>query len=262
MSSNLNYLKPLNINDILAKPSDTDTLSYSLNKAVALRNAYSGAKLALLNFVKDCVNIETKLQNDISDCELEGLKLEYITHIQLMITTIVASLNQSVDGKPIINFEYPKYSDSKPNIKNLYSARSSELTFVHPSNMGTTNKTLISYIPGIILYQIPDFGLQIKFSEPVSVSGLLCDKRNNDKDTCYDIISPITYKYPHSNTVVNAFNDTDICRDFVGDILNNNNNLSINNQIADVIAFFDKLIVSIENSHRTIVQLSKIHNYN
>jgi len=257
-------LKPLNINDIFSKPTSEDTTTQSLNKAMIARSIYAGTKLALVNFIKDCEKIDKLLQNDVNSYDLNNIKLTYISNIQTMVTTIIASFKQCVDGKSFMNFEYPKFNQNKPIINDLFSARSTDITFSHPTNLDTNSQTLICHLPGIILYQIPEYGIQIKFSEPeyIGIQSNTETRKNNDKDFCFNIVSPLIFTYPHSNTVNYVFSSIDNCRNFIGDILNNNNNLSITNNISNLIGYLDKLIITVENAHRTIIQLSKLHNQN
>ena len=263
--SNYTNLKPLNINDIFTKPTQSDSINQSLGKAITARSIYAGMKLALVNFVRDCENIEKLLQNDISSYDLNNIKLTYISYIQTMTSTILASLKQSMDGKQIINCEYPKYNSNKPRINDLFSARSSDITFYHPTNHSySITQTLICHLPGIIIYQLPEYGLQIKFSEPEFIGTQMNNdnRKNNDKDVCFDIVAPLIFTLPHSTIVSYAFSSIDNCRNFIGDILNNNNNLALNNDISNVIGYLDKLIITVENAHRTIIQLAKIHEFN
>jgi hypothetical protein len=270
----LDYLKSINYDDIMEdnKCSATNDISVTLNKCVLARNAYFGAKLALLNFISDCEKLEEKLQTDLSGADLENIKEEYTTYANTLSTSLISSLRQVYIDKYIMNVDFPRYNPNVPLICDLKSAKSNILEYTSVNQGALKNINFLCYLPGIVMYSGKDYHLQIKFSEPESVAsdmllqqnlGNLLKSRikiNPDVDKCFTIVGPINnyleildYNGPY------AFQSVDTARFFLTDIINYHNGISINSDIIRVLGYFNKLIVNVENAHRTVINAYKIY---
>lgn len=269
----LDYLKSINYDDIMEdKSTNCNDISVTLNKCLLARNSYFGAKLALLNFISDCEKLEEKLQTDLSGADLENIKEEYITHANTLSTSLISSLRQVYIDKYIMNVDYPRYNPNVPLISDLKSAKSNILEYTSINQGALKNINFLCYLPGIVFYCGKDYHLQIKFSEPESVAsdmllqqnlGNLFKSRikiNPDIDKCFTIVGPINnyleildYNGPY------AFQSVDTARFFLTDIINYHNGISINSDIIRVLGYFNKLIVNVENAHRTVINAYKIY---
>lgn len=265
------YLKSIKYDDIIEDNVSND-VSITLNKCILARNAYFGAKLALLNFVSDCEKLEEKLQTDLSGSDLQNIKDEYISYVNTLSSSMASSLRQVYVNKYLMNIDYPRYNPLTPLVTDVKSAKSIALDYVSINQQALKNINLLCYLPGIVIYTGRDYHLQIKFSEPESIaSDMLLQqnlgnlfksrvKLNPDSDKCFTIVGPINnyleilnYEGPY------AFQSVDTARFFLTDIVNYSNGISINSDIIRVLGYFDKLITTVEAAHRTIINAHKIY---
>jgi hypothetical protein len=272
-SFNLKNLSPITYDDIVEDDINTNgNMSVTLNKCVLARNAFFGAKLALLNFITDCEKLEEKLQTDISGADLHNIKDEYITYVNSLSSSMTSSLRQVYINSYIMNVDYPRYNPLTPLVTDVKSAKSVSLDYITINKQALKNINLLCYLPGIVIYTGRDYHLQIKFSEPDSLaSDMLLQKNlgnlfksrikiNPDIDKSFTIVGPINnYLEILNYEGPNAFESVDNARFFLTDIINYSNGISINCDIIRVLGYFDKLITNVEIAHRTVINAYKIH---
>ena len=263
------HLKPLEIDSLFMDNCDQcSTYEDSLNKSKAVRSAFFSAKAAIVNFVTDCSTLEEKLQADISDNELDSIKLEYLSLVNDMTASMYTGLRKVYEKNLIINVDNVQSAD----ISLHNNMRSGDIIFKNPdlvpsnlkSSMGRS-VTVLAHIPGVTIHlNIDTKEVKIRFCEPIynSTHSRSFKVRSKSKDVCneYRITGGITNYSNIDNILDNddIFSSVNNAREFLEDIINYSDENNISNDLVNVIAYLDKVISSSEHAHRFVVQLSKI----
>ena len=277
-------LKPLCI-ESLFNTSECSRYENALSKAKISRNSFFSAKAAVYNYVSDCTKLAGTIKTDISDNKynLQSIKEQYIALMNTLLASIYSSLNQCHNNKRLINITMAKVNKTTV-VKPL---RSTALLFVNPNSCKTN---ILSYIPSVSLeLNIITEEVKIKFCEPEYVgSSLKHGTLGKDRDLrktfilCPPIQNASTMDVSDNNlellktfgcttldldiidSVIDVFDTVSTARSFFDDITNyqdysKSTTCKLNNNILSVMNYFDKVISSMENSHRYVVQESKIN---
>lgn len=249
-------MKKLHLDDIFSENcDDCDVYEDAANKAELTRNAFFGAKTALVNFVNDVTSLEEKIQNDISDAELECIEIEYTAIMNTMTAGIYASLKKDHKQRSLVNIDLVTSSN---DISDFNVLRSNEIELVQPGCSIRKIINILAYIPGVTIHINEDTNqVDIRFSEPKYMSSFsITNRKNNDVVIELTIVGPTVNFDGLGN---NAFDTVDTARDFFDDIINYQQGDSDTNDLLEVFCRFNKVILSTENAYRTVSQLAKIN---
>lgn len=259
------YLKPISYDDLFDDRTKNKCADYQLvlDKLTEARNAFFGFQVGLYNFIKDCTKLQQKIRDDISGNDLNSLKYEYIVLLNNLITNVAISLRKKMesDNFILINFEVPQTQYGK-SIEDLHNLPSTNIFY--SDNNGTID-TLITFIPSVCLYLKENYQLQVKFAYPKSISynNLSYEKtyikifRSRELEVFSKNITP-ELNVLNVREGLYGFTDSDYAFNILEDIINYDIDKSIyTHQLNDVIERLDGIILSIENTHRTIVQKIK-----
>lgn len=259
------YLKPISYDDLFDDRSKNRCTDYQLvlDKLTEARSAFFGFQAGIYNFIKDCTKLQQKIRNDISGNDLNSLKYEYMVLINNLITNVAVSLRKKMESDHfiLINFEAPPTQLNK-TIEDMQTLPATNIIF---SDNGGTIDTLITNIPSVLLYLKNNYQLQVKFVYPKSVSynNLSFEKtyiKNFRARTNESYIRNMTPELELLNIRegLYGFSSSDFAFDILEDIANYDTDTSImTHQLNDVIERIDGIILSIENTHRTIIQKIK-----
>ena len=277
-------LKSLSI-ESLADTTDKKKYEDTLFASKITRNAFFSAKAAVYNFICDVEELSSRIKSDISDNKfnLQSIKDQYISILNILMATLFASLNQCYNNKKLINVNMAKVNKTTK----LSPLRSTNLIFVHPVSCKTN---VLSYIPSVsIELNVITEELRIKFCEPEYIDNTIRHANvGKDRDLCKTFVlgPPIqcttdcdisdnnfellkafgcsTLDLDIVDSIEDVFDNAGSARKFLDEIINyqdycKSSNVKINNNILSIMNYFDKVINSMENSHRYVVQTSKIN---
>jgi hypothetical protein len=259
------YLKPISYDDLFDDRSKNKCTDYQLvlDKLTEARSAFFGFQAGIYNFVRDCTKLQQKIRNDISGNDLGSLKYEYIVLLNNLISNVAISLRKKMesDNFILINFEVPQTQFGK-TIDDLHNLPSTNIFY--SDNNGTLD-TLITFIPSVCLYLKENYQLQVKFVYPKSISynNLSYEKtyikifKSKELEVFSRNLTPelqnLTVREP-----IYGFGNSDYAYNILEDIINYDTDSSIfTHQLNDVIERLDGIILSIENTHRSIIQKIK-----
>ena len=259
------YLKPISYDDLFDDRSKNKCTDYQLvlDKLTEARSAFFGFQAGIYNFVKDCTKLQQKIRNDISGNDLNSLKYEYIVLINNLISNVAISLRKKMetDHFILINFEVPQTQVGK-TIEDLHNLPSTNIFYT--DNNGAID-TLITNIPSVCLYMKENYQLQVKFVYPktISYNNLSFEKtyikafRSKELETYCRNITP-ELELLNQREHIFGFSSSDSANNLFEDIINYDTDSSIfTHQLNDVVERLDGIILSIENTHRTIIQKIK-----
>lgn len=259
------YLKPISYDDLFDDRSKNKCTDYQLvlDKLTEARSAFFGFQAGIYNFIKDCTKLQQKIRNDVSGNDLNSLKYEYMVLLNNLISNVAISLRKKMesDNFILINFEVPPTQPGK-TIDDMQVLPATNIIY---SNHNGTIETLIANIPSVLIYLKENFQLQVKFVYPKSVS---YNNLSFEKTYIKSFRPKSTEAYVRNMTpelsLINfreglyGFNSSDFAFDILEDIINYDTDTSITtHQLEDVIERLDGIILSIENTHRTIIQKIK-----
>jgi len=259
------YLKPISYDDLFDDRSKNKCTDYQLvlDKLTEARSAFFGFQAGIYNFIRDCTKLQQKIRNDISGNDLGSLKYEYIVLINNLISNVAISLRKKMetDHFILINFEVPQTQIGK-TIDDLHNLPSTNIFY--SDNNGTLD-TLITFIPSVCLYLRENYQLQVKFVYPKSISynNLSYEKtyikvfRSKELEVFSRNITPELVNLSLREPIY-GFGSSDYAHNILEDIINYDTDSSIfTHQLNDVIERLDGIILSIENTHRSIIQKIK-----
>ena len=279
------YLKPLTLEGLFEK-NDCEKYEDTLCRAKIIRNALFGAKAAVYNFVNDIDDIQDNLSCDISGnkLELQNVKNQYCATLNTLSAALYSSLRQSHCDKLLVNVDLCKITCTEDEYKSK-TQKSQPLTFIHPKSK---KPSVLAYIPGVTIeLNIETKQMLVKFSEPEFICGFTKHgKAKKSKDFTHSfIIGPPIYNTTQmimgpenqklcecfgidqdeiGNDVEDRFETLFSATDFLDEIINYQDNISCDdmesNNILGFMNYVDKVINSMEQAHRFVVQLSKINN--
>ena len=275
-------LKSLSIDSLMGCDKKTN-YEDALITAKVIRNAFFSAKASIYNFICDIEEISINIKSDISDNKynLQSVKNQYISLLNILISSIYTSLNQCYKHKKLININMVKISNEVKN----YSLRSTNLLFTHPVSC---KKNIISYIPSVSLQlNVITEELKIKFCEPEYINVYVkhgTPIKNNDlckmfilgpaiqssenmdiSDNNLELLKAFgcsTLDLEEIDTIDDVFDDPKTAQDFFNSIINYQNDTKCNkikNNLLSIMNYLDKVINSMENSHRFIMQTRNIN---
>jgi hypothetical protein len=259
------YLKPISYDDLFDDRSKNKCTDYQLvlDKLTEARSAFFGFQAGIYNFIKDCTKLQQKIRNDVSGNDLNSLKYEYMVLLNNLISNVAISLRKKMESDHfiLINFEVPPTQTGK-TIDDMQVLPATNIIF---SNNNGTIDTLIANIPSVLLYLKDNYQLQVKFVYPKSVSynNLSFEKTyiKSFRPKCSEsFVRNMTPELALINCreCLYGFNSSDFAFDILEDIINYDTDQSIRtHQLEDVIERLDGIILSIENTHRTIIQKIK-----
>lgn len=259
------YLKPISYDDLFDDRSKNKCTDYQLvlDKLTEARSAFFGFQAGIYNFIKDCTKLQQKIRNDVSGNDLNSLKYEYMVLLNNLISNVAISLRKKMESDHfiLINFEVPPTQPGK-SIDDMQVLPATNIIF---SNNNGTIETLIANIPSVLLYLKENYQLQVKFVYPKSVSynNLSFEKtyiksfRPKSSESFVRNMTP-ELSLINCRECLYGFNSSDFAFDILEDIINYDTDQSIGtHQLEDVIERLDGIILSIENTHRTIIQKIK-----
>ena len=259
------YLKPISYDDLFDDRSKNKCTDYQLvlDKLTEARSAFFGFQAGIYNFIKDCTKLQQKIRNDVSGNDLNSLKYEYMVLLNNLISNVAISLRKKMESDHfiLINFEVPQTQAGK-TIDDMQVLPATNIIF---SNNNGTIDTLIANIPSVLIYLKENYQLQVKFIYPKSVSynNLSFEKtyiKSFRSRICESFVRNMTPELSLLNCRggLYGFNTSDFAFDVLEDIINYDTDQSIiTHQLKDVIERLDGIILSIENTHRTIIQKIK-----
>ena len=259
------YLKPISYDDLFDDRSKNKCTDYQLvlDKLTEARSAFFGFQAGIYNYVKDCTKLQQKIRNDISGNDLNSLKYEYIVLLNNLISNVAISLRKKMetDHFILINFEVPQTQVGK-TIEDLHNLPSTNI--IYSDNNGAID-TLITFIPSVCLYMKENYQLQVKFVYPktISYNNLSFEKtyikafRSKDIEVYSRNLTP-ELELLNQREHIFGFSSSDTANNTFEDIINYDTDQSIfTHQLNDVVERLDGIILSIENTHRTIIQKIK-----
>jgi hypothetical protein len=264
-SCKFDYLKPISYDDLFDDRSKNRCTDYQLvlDKLTEARSAFFGFQAGIYNFVKDCTKLQQKIRNDVSGNDLSSLKYEYMVLLNNLISNVAISLRKKMESDHfiLINFEVPVTQSGK-TIEDMQNLPATNIVF--SDNNGVID-TLIANIPSVLLYLTESYQLQIKFVYPKSISyNNLCFEKTYIKNFkskgIETFVRNLTPKLQLVNSAegVYGFGSSSFAYDILEDIINYDTDFSIHtHQLLDVIERLDGIILSIENTHRSIIQKIK-----
>lgn len=254
------YLKPITYDDLFDEKNNKCT-DYNLivKKLTEARNSFFIFQTAIYNFINDCTRLKQKVREDISGNDLHSLTHEYRVLIHNLITEIALGMRKKIkeDNSILISFEVPSTQPNKDidNIQNLWPTN-----IVYTDDGGVD--TLITSLPSVILYLTTDLQLQVRFSTPtgLSYSNLTFDSTYIKSQTSKSneiYTKNMTPALEYNNNIY-GFINSDHANNIFEDLINYNNDRNIlSHNLKDVVARLDGIILSIENSYRSIIQKIK-----
>ena len=277
------YLKPLTLEGLFKK-NDCQRYEDTLCQAKIIRNAFFGAKAAVFNFVNDVDDIEDNLSCDISGnkLELQNVKDQYIATLNHLSAALYSSLRQTHCEKLLINVDLCKVSTDRSK---RTPQKSQPLVFVHPKSK---KPSVLAYIPGVtIMLNIDTKELKVKFCEPDHICGFTKHgKAKKPREICKEfVLGPAILNSTDAcldmeneklcevfgiediaiiDSIDDHFDNLDSAIDYFDEIVNyqdccNGEGIE-DNDILGFMNYVDKVINSMEQAHRFVVQLSKINN--
>jgi len=262
---NFDYLKPISYDDLFDDKSKNKCSDYQLvlNKLTEARNAFFGFQAGIYNFIKDCTKLQQKIRTDVSGNDLDSLKYEYIVLLNNLIANVAISLRKKMEGDHfiLINFEVPQTQVGR-TIEDLQNLPSTNIIF---SDKNNNIDTLITSIPSVCLYLRENYQLQIKFVYPkfVSYNNLTFErtyikafKAKQNEIFCKNMTPELSNINLREHLY--SFSSSDNAYGVLEDIINYDVDTSIfTHQLNEVIERLDGIVLSIENTHRTIIQKIK-----
>jgi hypothetical protein len=180
-----------------------------------------------------------------------------------LISNVAISLRKKMESDHfiLINFEVPPTQSGK-SIDDMQVLPATNIIF---SNNNGTIDTLIANIPSVLIYLKENYQLQVKFVYPKSVSynNLSFEKTYIKSFRSKGVESFVRNMTPELSLLncregLYGFNTSNFAFDVLEDIINYDTDQSIiTHQLEDVIERLDGIILSIENTHRTIIQRIK-----
>ena len=259
------YLKPISYDDLFDDRSKNKCSDYQLvlDKLTEARSAFFGFQAGIYNFIRDCTKLQQKIRNDVSGNDLNSLKYEYIVLINNLISNVAISLRKKMetDHFILINFEVPQTQVGK-TIEDLHNLPSTNI--IYSDNNGAID-TLITFIPSVCLYMKENYQLQVKFVYPktISYNNLSFEKtyikafRSKELEIYSRNITP-ELELLNQREHIFGFSSSEAANNLFEDIINYDTDQSIfTHQLNDVVERLDGIILSIENTHRTIIQKIK-----
>lgn len=262
---NFDYLKPISYDDLFDDKSKNKCSDYQLvlNKLTEARNAFFGFQAGIYNFIKDCTKLQQKIRTDVSGNDLDSLKYEYIVLLNNLIANVAISLRKKMEGDHfiLINFEVPQTQVNR-TIEDLQNLPSTNIIF---SDNNHNIDTLITSIPSVCLYLRENYQLQVKFVYPkfVSYNNLTFErtyikafKAKQNEIFCKNITPELSCVNLREH--IYSFSSSDNAYGVLEDIINYDVDTSIfTHQLNEVIERLNGIVLSIENTHRTIIQKIK-----
>ena len=259
------YLKPISYDDLFDDRSKNKCTDYQLilDKLTEARSAFFGFQAGIYNFIKDCTKLQQKIRCDVSGNDLSSIKYDFIVLLNSLISNVAISLRKKMetDHFILINFEVPQTQAGK-TIEDLHTIPSTNIIF--SDNNGSVD-TLIAFIPSVCLYMRENYQIQVKFVYPKSVSynNLSFEKtyikafRTKDAEIfCKNLTPELELLNQREN--IYGFSNSETAHNIFEDIINYDVDQSIfTHQLNDVIERLDGIILSLENTHRTIIQKIK-----
>jgi hypothetical protein len=259
------YLKPISYDDLFDDRSKNKCTDYQLvlDKLTEARSAFFGFQAGIYNFIKDCTKLQQKIRNDISGNDLNSLKYEYIVLLNNLISNVAISLRKKMESDHfiLINFEVPQTQIGK-TIEDLHNLPHTNIFY--SDNNGAID-TLITFIPSVCLYMKENYQLQVKFVYPktISYNNLSFEKtyikafRSKELETYSRNLTP-ELELLNQREHIYGFSSSEVANNLFEDIMNYDTDQSIfTHQLNDVVERLDGIILSIENTHRTIIQKIK-----
>lgn len=261
---NFDYLKPISYDELFDDRSKNKCSNYQLvlDKLTEARNAFFGFQAGVYNFIKDCTKLQQKIRSDVSDNDLESLKYEYIVLLNNLIANVAISLRKKMEGEHfiLINFEVP-HTQSGRSIDDFQNLPATNIIFSDNNNIDT----VITTIPSVCLYLKENYQLQIKFVYPkfVSYNNLTFErtyikafKTKQSEVFCKNMTPELNCVNVREELF--SFSSSDNAYDILEEIINYDVDTSIlSHQLNEVIDRLDGIVLSIENTHRTIIQKIK-----
>ncbi len=254
MSLKIKELKSLDIEDLYEEDQCHDHTKEkpyidTMKKAEHVRNSFFLAKAAFINFIRDCTDICDEIEGGDTTMSLEEVEHKYHSIFNTLLSSLHVAFTVEYGYKKLINVSIIKLKD----IDDAVIMRSNKLEFRHPKSKVQKVISTLSYIPGItICINIENHELQIIFSEPEFIS-TFHPVADEEKIVTYTVCGP-TIDLDESS-VFESFNT---CRRFLDDVINYRQFHATVTDLYLIIKYLDKVIASVENSHRTVVQLAKV----
>jgi len=259
------YLKPISYDDLFDDRSKNKCTDYQLilDKLTEARSAFFGFQAGIYNFIKDCTKLQQKIRSDVSGNDLSSIKYDFIVLLNNLISNVAISLRKKMESDHfiLINFEVPQTQVGK-TIEDLHTIPSTNIIF--SDNNGSVD-TLITFIPSVCLYMKENYQLQVKFVNPKSMSynNLSFEKtyvkafRTKDAEIFCKNLTP-ELELLNQREKIYGFSSSETAHNLFEDIINYDTDQSIfTHQLNDVVERLDGIILSLENTHRTIIQKIK-----
>ena len=293
-NSSCEYLKPLSMDRLFATDECNDFHSV-LCKAKKVRNAFFAAKSSVKNFVTNVEDILLNLSVDLSDneIELDSVRKNYFQAVSTLNNSLFASLKISCKGDQLMNIN--SFNINNEFDRNVTVQKSKPFYLDTKISDCETDIVTLTHVPGVSIEHNTDTKVsRLYFYEP-KINENFHNKFHRDHHKrvadevqsfittpsikCFDDILSIVDNSLNDSTVYNgdddgasdhetsvndAFENLDLTVDFLEEIQNYQDNTVLdtqnicNNQLLQVMNYFDFNINKFENTHRYVVQLCKI----
>jgi|SaaInlV_150m_DNA_4_1039716.scaffolds.fasta_scaffold05151_4 hypothetical protein len=257
---NYNYLKPITYDDLFDEKSNKCT-DYNLiiKKLTEARNSFFLFQTAIYNFINDCTRLKQKIRDDNSGNDLKSLTFDYIVLMNNLIAEIALGMRKKIkeDNMVLLNFEVP-ITQANKTIEDIQNLWPTNIIYTDTANVDT----LIASLPSVTVYLTESMQLQVKIISPKSLSySNLCFDNSYVKShqtKLNDVfIKNMTPELELIDTTY-GFSDSEHANYILEDLINYYCDINIDtHNLKDVVDRLEGIILSIANSHRSIIQKIK-----
>ena len=256
----LAYLKPITYDDLFDEKSNKCT-DYNLiiKKLTEARNSFFMFQAAIYNFINDCTCLKQKIREDNSGNDIMSLTFDYMTLLNNLIGEIALGMRKKIkdDNTVLLNFEVPITQGSK-SIEDIQNLWSTSIVYTDCANVDT----LIVSLPSVTIYLTERMQLQVKIIYPKSLSYNNLSFDNSYVKSHQTKLNDIFIKNltPELEKVGSfyGFNNSEHASYILDDLINYHSDSNINtHELKAVVDRLEGIILSIGNSHRSIIQKIK-----
>jgi hypothetical protein len=251
------HLKNLNIEELVGQNKEVKPdYDKSLKIIKNVRTAFASSKAALLTFINDVAELETKVYASMNTNELESIRDQFIGLINTLNSAIMSSF---FVVKRYINIKLESSKlDNPDNIPCFTSI------YLRTDIPGTTKTATLCTVPGMLIH-INHYNNRVilKITEPL-YTGIDDEELRTTKEY---ILSPsLIVDYERGSESI--FNNGDTVKKIFQSMVNyldvpNLDDMTFEeeplyNEINGAIEFLERNIIVMENTHRTVTNMAKI----